>query len=268
MLRKLFKLVKLPSLFVAGLVLLGCSTTFTAGEMLPIDPEPTAEPVNCALILPIEAVRLTGIHLTPTNPEPATSSQPLFISSLHQPLELLTQPLATNLNELAISANHVVETSTPVALEPLLPSITALDAELQWQIYRDVCHENKVRFCALMAMARKESGFDPTKIGDDGQSFGIVQIMVRWHQARLEKFGYTVDDLFDPIKCLTVGLDYLEELAGRPEELEVTHLLLMRYNMGPSGAADAVRRGHQSSYYSREVLPYFEDYLAEFTLPT
>lgn len=185
------------------------------------------------------------------------------------PLKPLTELLAFSRDSLSLLTENLNAIEEPeLPRTPLLSSVP-LDGEVQWQIYTQACHEDPVRFCLVMAMANSESGYDPLKVGDNGDAIGLVQVQPKWHQSRLDKYGFTTDDLFDPVKCCIVSIDYLEELAGCPDqEFEVTHALLMRYNMGPSGAAKAMRNGHSSSYYSREVMPLYEQYLTEFALPT
>ena len=178
----------------------------------------------------------------------------------------------TSINKAFLIRNSSIITSklpisrhstTPIKTSFLLTSVP-LSAQLQQQIYTEVCHKDRVRFCLLMAVAKKESLFQADLIGDEGQSYGIVQIMFKWHLDRLDKFGYTTDDLFDPTNCMTVGLDYLEDLAGYPDDLQVTHKILMKYNMGPSKATSLIEEGHTSSGYSREVMASYEEYLHEF----
>lgn len=181
-----------------------------------------------------------------------------------------TLPLSDDIDNLPTDTSAAAaESELESSHEPLLPSISKLDGETQWQIYVQACHEDKVKFCLIMAMADHESGYNPLLVGDDGDAIGIVQVQPKWHQNRLDKYGFTVEDLFDPVKCCIVAVDYLEELADYPNtEFEATHVLLMRYNMGPSGAAEAMRNGHFSSYYSRGVMPLYEQYLIEFVPPT
>lgn len=67
----------------------------------------------------------------------------------------------------------------------------SLDAETQWAIFEQVCGQNASDFCALMAIAHKESRFDPYLVGDDGKSLGIMQINTKWHTGRMEALGVT-----------------------------------------------------------------------------
>lgn len=62
----------------------------------------------------------------------------------------------------------------------------------------------------LEAMAYNESRFIPTV--RNGKHYGLMQVNVKIHAERLEKYGYTEDDMFDPYKNLIVAADYLHEL--------------------------------------------------------
>lgn len=165
-----------------------------------------------------------------------------------------------------VSEDIVVETeeATPDASNlPLLASVP-FDAELQWRIFEEVCHGDKTRFCLLMAIGSVESGFNPS--ARSGNTYGWLQILLSSHRSRIARLGYAADDLFDPVKCSVVALDYINGLMGYPSSLEVTHRLLMAYNMGAGGAAAAIKKGNTTSVYSRKVMPLYERYLAEFTL--
>lgn len=183
------------------------------------------------------------------------------------PFEPIDIPFAPPDEE--IISTHVTSALEPPAIAeftPLLSSVP-LDAELQWQIFTKACGGDKTKFCIAMAMAKRESQFIADQIGDDGKSYGIIQIMFCWHEARLAKFGFTVEDLFDPVKCIIVGLDYLDSLSGYPETFTVSHSALMKYNMGPGRAAELFAEDYTSSNYSREVMSTYEAYMAEFQLP-
>lgn len=157
---------------------------------------------------------------------------------------------------------EIKETATPTILKLL--SGVPFDAELQRRIFEEACHGDQVRFCLLMAIGNVESGFNPS--ARSGKTYGWLQVLSSSHRSRLSRLGYTTEDLLDPVKCSVVALDYLNGLMGYPSSLEVTHRLLMAYNMGAGGAAAAVKKGNTTSIYSRKVMPLYEKYLAEFTL--
>lgn len=68
----------------------------------------------------------------------------------------------------------------------------------------DICPE------LLESMAYHESRFIPTVT--NGKCYGLMQINVKIHKERIEKYGWTAEDMFDPEKNITVAADYLSEL--------------------------------------------------------
>lgn len=137
-----------------------------------------------------------------------------------------------------------------------------LEAETQWAIFDKVCGQDASAFCALMAIAYTESHFTPDLVGDDGKSFGMMQINTKWHTDRMEALGVT--DLADPVQCASVALDYLQELSTRYGFGWVEdHAIYMAYNMGPGGARNALEAGRTSSDYSKAVLKVYQEYMKE-----
>lgn len=135
-----------------------------------------------------------------------------------------------------------------------------LEAETQWAIY-DLCGQDDSLFCAVMAIAKKETGFRTDAVGDNGVSIGMMQINTNWHTERMEALGVT--DLTDPVQCAAVAIDYIEELAETLGVWTDSHYLYMAYNMGPVGARSAITAGTYSTAYSRQVMVDYEAYLAE-----
>ncbi len=62
----------------------------------------------------------------------------------------------------------------------------------------------------LEAMAYNESRFIPT--AKNGKHIGLMQINVKIHASRIEKYGWTADDMYDAYRNLIVAADYLAEL--------------------------------------------------------
>lgn len=136
-----------------------------------------------------------------------------------------------------------------------------LDAKTQWAIYRE-CGYNDSLFCTVMAIAAKETvGFDLDAVGDNGTSLGIMQINTRWHTERMEALGVT--DLTDPVQCAAVAIDYLAELESRYGYTLEDGTLLMAYNMGPTGARNALEAGITATDYSEEVLELYWGFMEE-----
>ena len=68
----------------------------------------------------------------------------------------------------------------------------------------DICPE------LLEAMCWHESRFIPTV--KNKNCWGIMQVNIKIHKDRIEKYGYTDDDMLTAYPCITVAADYLAEL--------------------------------------------------------
>ena len=114
-----------------------------------------------------------------------------------------------------------------------------LSEDLQNHIFQ-LCEGNGIDPAIIVAMCFRESTYDASAIGDNGQTFGLMQIHPRWHYERMQRLGCT--DLLDPFQNVTVGVDYLAEL-------------LDRYDGDMAKALTAYNRGH----YSGTVTQYAKD---------
>ena len=129
-----------------------------------------------------------------------------------------------------------------------------LDADLQLFIV-DECEKVSIAPEVVFAMIQKESTFKADAVGDNGNSFGLLQIQPRWHQERMDKLG--VDNLLDPYQNIKVGVDYLAELVNRYEDIDMA---LMAFNAGPSGADKHWwSKGIYTNSYSEEVMENSEE---------
>lgn len=129
-----------------------------------------------------------------------------------------------------------------------------LDEELQLFVV-DECEKVSIAPEVVFAMIQRESIFRADAVGDNGQSFGLLQIQPRWHQERMDKLG--VDDLLDPYQNIAVGVDYLAELVNRYEDIDMA---LMAFNAGPSGADKHWwSKGIYTNSYSEEVMENSEE---------
>lgn len=103
----------------------------------------------------------------------------------------------------------------------------ALDHDIQIHIIR-TCEEYGVDPAIVIAMIDRESDFRADAVGDNCNSFGLMQIQERWHEERMERLG--CDDLMNPYQNVTVGIDYLCELLNRYDgDMEKA---LVAYNQG------------------------------------
>lgn len=108
----------------------------------------------------------------------------------------------------------------------------------------------------VFSIIAKESDYDTTAIGDNGDSEGLMQVQRKHHEERMERLGCT--DLFDPYKNVLVGVDYLSELLTKYGDMEMA---LIAYNAGPKGAnEDYFSKGIYSNEYSQAVLEQSEIY--------
>lgn len=138
-----------------------------------------------------------------------------------------------------------VEQITTTTAQPKVMSYwdsIPLDKELQNYIVEQ-SHANGIPPQVVMAMIYKESTYIADNIGDNGNSYGLMQIQPRWHYERMTDLGCT--ELLDPYQNVTVGIDYLAELLNKYGDIEK--------------ALTAYNRGH----YSGTVTEYAKAVLAK-----
>ena len=162
----------------------------------------------------------------------------------------LTRSMDPTIKELDILVESLKEVEADNAVieevEEDLPEYfdVPLDEALQDHIFA-LCKEREFDPAIVVAMIERESYYNPLCMGDNGASYGLMQIQPRWHQARMDKLGCT--NLLDPYQNVTVGLDYLVELSETGKGIE---WVLMAYNGGPSYANRKAKEGRISGYAS------------------
>ena len=87
-----------------------------------------------------------------------------------------------------------------------------LDDTLQ-QYIEEKCREYQIPSSVVMAIIGIESNYDPGRIGDNGNSFGLMQIWETCHHDRCVRLG--ADNLLSPYQNVTVGIDYLAWLLDK-----------------------------------------------------
>ena len=122
-----------------------------------------------------------------------------------------------------------------------------LAKEIQIHIFVE-CTRHNISPALVIAMIEMESYYDPSNIGDNGDSFGLMQVQPKWHTPRMKHLGCT--DLFNPYQNITVGIDYLVELRDEYGLTEICDVL-MGYNGGPDYADDMISQGKISDYALR-----------------
>lgn len=122
-----------------------------------------------------------------------------------------------------------------------------LDEELQNHIISE-CEKVNIDPAIVFAVIKRESGYIVEIMGDNGRSYGLMQIQLRWHSGRMEKLGCT--NLLDPFQNVTVGIDYLSELYDFYGDIG---LALTAYNGGYK-YADKYKAKDMVSNYAQAVL--------------
>lgn len=155
-------------------------------------------------------------------------------------------------------------TTTTPKPAPLLKTVP-LDDETQHTIY-EMFGEDPALFCTVMAIAKKETRFNPEAVGDAGESIGMMQIHTYWQRDRIERLEIT--DLTDPKQNAEVAIDFLWWLAYRlapehPDSVFGTGAIFMTYNCGLQGAFDLWDEGITETSYSRDCVAYYEAFMAE-----
>lgn len=120
-----------------------------------------------------------------------------------------------------------------------------LDDDLQLQIF-DICNEYEVDKSLVFAMMYVESRYMVDKIGDNGNSYGLLQIQPRWWADTMRAAGAT--DLLNPIdnvKTCCAILTYLYDMYGD------TTAVLQAYNTGKPNSSNGYA---QKVYEAREGL--------------
>jgi len=123
-----------------------------------------------------------------------------------------------------------------------------LSENLQKYIYK-ICEEYGIPQEIVLAMIYRESHYDMNAIGDNGRSFGYMQVMEMWHIDRMERLG--VNDLLEPHGNILVAVDYLAELHEMYGDLEKA---LIAYNCGPVLANEFFQQGINQTSYSEAII--------------
>lgn len=117
-----------------------------------------------------------------------------------------------------------------------------LSEELQMHIFYE-CDGYNIAPSIIIAWIEHESDFNASAIGDNGNSFGLMQIQPKWHQERMQRLGCT--DLLDPYQNVTVGINIVAELKDKNPDL---YWVLMAYNGGEDYATRKIKAEDYSDY--------------------
>lgn len=104
----------------------------------------------------------------------------------------------------------------------------------------------------IRSMIEQESSYRAEIIGDNGKSYGLMQIQPRWNQDRMSRLG--VSDLLDPYSNILVGVDLVSELLETTPTVEYA---LMSYNGGPTYAHKLYSQGRVSTYATEVIARFY-----------
>lgn len=151
------------------------------------------------LIIAIAAVKAKAIDPVPQENAPADELAILPPETLtHSKDDAKNTPVfVTNLTQI----NDSDKVDTKIYNVPL-------DADLQ-QLLWEACEESGIDMSLALAVIWEETDYRNI-IGDDGASFGYMQVQKKWHEDRMARLGVT--DLMDPASNFRTGCDYLAEL--------------------------------------------------------
>lgn len=133
-----------------------------------------------------------------------------------------------------------------------------LEDSLQLHIAR-LCEEHHIDSEIVMGIIWHESRFQPEVMGDQGRSYGLMQVQKQFHLERMDRLG--VDDLLDPYQNVTVGVDILAEMIDHYDgNLEMA---LVAYQNGYEGADfHFFSKGVYENSFSNSVFEKAGEYYA------
>ena len=101
-----------------------------------------------------------------------------------------------------------------------------LDASLQHEI-KELCRRYEISFELILAVIMTESSGNPDVTGDNGESYGLMQIQSRWWQWLADENGLDINEPQDNVECgILIILLLLEKNNGQMDKA------LTAYNCG------------------------------------
>ncbi len=107
----------------------------------------------------------------------------------------------------------------------------------------------------LEAIAYNETRFTPDITKDN--YYGMMQVNVVIHSKRIEKYGWTTQDMLDPYKNLIVAADFLNELYQIYGD---ENPIVLSYYAGNTTAIKKYNKTGQLTGYAKEILEKSEKY--------
>ena len=184
------------------------------------------------------ALALTGCAIMATSARIEEDSESVKLPAPETTSET-TSLLATESETIPYQA----ETETTIETDPEDDYIfydIPFDIETQKEIIK-ICSEFGFSYELILGIISVESSFRPGVIGDNGKSFGLMQIQPRWWDETMEREGVT--NLLDPLQNVRCGCAILRELK---DKYGTEYKALQAYNTGrpntTNGYAEKVYR--------------------------
>lgn len=163
-------------------------------------------------------------------------------------------------------------TNTPDRYQGIEPNVTEPPGRVGFVYYPDVdldeitqdfifveTGEAAVDYELVIAIIIHESRCDPEAISKTND-YGLMQINQINHEWLAEEYGLT--NMLDPRQNIIAGITILAQQSDHDDGTDAgLHKMLMAYNMGPTGAANAWAKGTYSTAYTREVMQIRADLL-------
>lgn len=130
-----------------------------------------------------------------------------------EPLKSAQKPYSiTATVEAQIPEAEYVQEEQPVTEPAAALYDVPLDEDIQLYIIH-LCEERHIDPAVVVAMIGRESNYDEYALGDNGNSYGLMQVQPRWHYDRMTRLNCM--NLYSPFQNITVGIDFLAELLDR-----------------------------------------------------
>ncbi len=131
------------------------------------------------------------------------------IKSIIPPTIFISAALA--LNGIATAIDHPELYNK---IEPKVVSNIQIDVKgISNEMIDDIAVRSGVDPNIVKAIIKEESGGNPSAIGDNGESIGLMQIQPKHHKKRMEELG--IVSLFDPQENVILGCSILSDLYDK-----------------------------------------------------
>ena len=175
--------------------------------------------LDCAFVVALALTATITLCSCKTREVEVPTPEPTTTATTAETTEEVTEPTET-------------ETTATEATEPeeTLPPITLYDVPLSEDLQTYIIETAKVNGidpAIIFAIAFRESRYDPSAVGDNGSSLGLMQVQPHWHSERMERLG--CPNMLDPFQNVTVAIDYLVEMLTWYGTIDKA---LVAYNQG------------------------------------